>query len=121
MKNIEFHDSVKNIEEKYLESSIFVLPSRSEGFGMVLIEAMSCGLPVISFDCPFGPKNIISNEEDGFLIENGNIEAFAEKLKLLIKDSDLRQKLGKNGIEKSKQYEPFEIVNQWDQLFKNLK
>jgi glycosyltransferase involved in cell wall biosynthesis len=121
LKNIKFSDSVKDIKQKYLESSILVLPSRSEGFGMVLIEAMSCGLPVVSFDCPFGPKNIISNKEDGFLIENGNVDSFAEKLKLLIENPDLRQKLGKNGIEKSKQYEPFEIVSQWHQLFKNLK
>lgn len=121
LRKINFYDSVKTIEDKYLESSIFVLPSRSEGFGMVMIEAMSCGLPVVSFDCPFGPKNIITNEEDGFLIENGNINAFREKLKLLINDSDLRQRLGKNGIKNSRKYEPLKIVAQWDELFKSLK
>jgi glycosyltransferase involved in cell wall biosynthesis len=121
LKNINFHDSVKNIEEKYLESSIFVLPSRSEGFGMVLIEAMSCGLPVISFDCPHGPKAIISDHEDGFLVENGNIDLFAEKLKLLAENPDLRKRLGNNGIKKSKKFQADEICEQWDELFKKLQ
>ncbi len=121
LKNIKFYSPVSNIEEKYLDASVFVLPSRSEGFGMVLIEAMACGLPVVSFDCPNGPADIIKNNEDGFLIENGNIEQFSEKLKLLIRDFELRKKMGRAGKENVKRYLPDQIVSQWNELFLGLK
>lgn len=121
LKNNIFHfQAAKNIEEKYEESSIYAMSSRFEGFGMVLIEAMSCGLPVISFDCPHGPKDIISDGEDGFLIENGNIEKFAEKLQLLMSDFELRQKMGKAASQNSKIYNANIIVKQWDELFRKL-
>ncbi|MCB4234502.1 glycosyltransferase [Kaistella anthropi] len=73
LQQVFFHQPSTRIEEKYLESSVFVLPSRSEGFGMVIIEAMACGLPVVSFDCPHG-ADIITNGHDGFLAENGNTD-----------------------------------------------
>lgn len=120
LKNIKFHDPVLNIQTHYLESAIFVLSSRSEGFGMVIIEAMSCGLPVISFDCPHGPKDIITDNKDGFLIQNSNVDDFVDKLKLLMINYDLRQKMGEAAKEKSKSYKAKKIVKQWDELFKNL-
>lgn len=120
LKNIKFYSPVSNIEEKYLDASVFVLPSRSEGFGMVLIEAMACGLPVVSFDCPNGPADIIKNNEDGFLIENGNIERFLEKLKLLISDFELRKKMGRAGKENVKRFSADQILKKWDELFREL-
>lgn len=120
LKNIFAHAPVNDIANKYLESSIFVLPSRSEGFGMVIIEAMSCGLPVVSFDCPNGPKDIISNEVDGFLIENGNTDEFADRLELLIENLELRQKMGGEGKLTSSNYSAQQIVKRWDGLFKSL-
>lgn len=120
LRNIHFHNPVPNIEDYYADSSIFVLPSRSEGFGMVLIEAMSCHLPVISFDCPNGPRDIISHNKDGFLIENGNVEEFVEKVALLINNFKLRQQMGKEAMEKSKKYEATAIMKQWDDLFKYI-
>ena len=97
-----------------------VLPSRSEGFGMVLIEAMSFGLPVISFDCPNSPKDIISNNEDGFLIENGNIHEFVEKLKSLLGSESLRQMMGEKAKQNVQRFSARRIVKQWDELFKSL-
>lgn len=120
LQNVSLFNAVPNIESKYLESSIFVLPSRSEGFGMVLIEAMSCGLPVISFDCPNGPRDIISNNIDGYLIEDGNEVHFAEKLEKLLADRNLRVKMGSVGRETSMKYLPSKIVMQWDFLFKSM-
>lgn len=119
-KNIYHYPPVKNIQEKYLESSVYVLPSRFEGFGMVIIEAMSCGLPVVSFDCPHGPGDIITDGQDGFLIENGHIESFAEKLSQLMQNADLRQEMGSAARESSKKYLPEQIASQWDRLFKSL-
>lgn len=120
LRNIYFHEPILDIQSRYLQSSIFVLPSRSEGFGMVLIEAMNCGLPVISFNCPHGPADIISDRVDGFLIENGNIPAFVEKLEKLMNNQELREKMGAFGKIKSERYSVNIIIKQWDQLFKNL-
>ncbi|WP_445738573.1 glycosyltransferase family 4 protein [Mariniflexile sp.] len=118
--NVLFYEPVKNIEVKYKGASIYVLSSRSEGFGMVLIEAMACGLPCVAFDCPCGPKDIITDGEDGFLIQNGNINEFAEKLNALIENQELRFNLSAKARINAKNYLPNVIVPQWDKLFKSL-
>jgi glycosyltransferase involved in cell wall biosynthesis len=120
-KNVTFFEPEKNIIEKYLQSSIYVMSSRFEGFGMVLIEAMACGVPCVSFDCPFGPSDIIKNNEDGFLVENGNYVALAEKLSLLIENESLREQFGKNAKENVQRFHPKIILMQWDKLFKSSK
>lgn len=117
---VHFFEPQKNIIENYLESSIYVMSSRFEGFGMVLIEAMACGIPCVSFNCPFGPSDIITNEVDGFLVENGNSKALAEKLNLLIEDTELRMKMGKRAKENAKRFLPEKIMQQWDELFKSV-
>jgi len=119
-KTIDFFDPVRDIEAKYLSSSIYAMPSRSEGFGMVLIEAMACSIPCVSFNCPCGPKDIISNGEDGFLVPDGDIAAFASKLSFLISNIETRIKMGKNARIKANYYLPENIVPLWDQLFTSL-
>tara|TARA_R110002096_G_scaffold337215_1_gene530557 strand:+ start:1464 stop:2567 length:1104 start_codon:yes stop_codon:yes gene_type:complete len=119
-KNISFFKPVKNIHDKYKEASIYAMSSRSEGFGMVLIEAMAYGVPCIAFDCPCGPKDIITDNEDGFLVKNGDIAKFAEKLCVLIENQELRLKMGANARIKAKDFLPNKIVPQWDNLFKSL-
>lgn len=118
--SVSFFDPVKNIEQKYLGSSIFAFSSRFEGFGMVLIEAMACGVPCVSFDCPCGPSDIIADGEDGFLVENGNIGSFAEKLQLLMAHESLRRDMGQKAKQNVKRYLPEVIVPEWDSLFKSL-
>jgi len=118
--SVRFFPPDPDIQERYKDSSVFVLPSRSEGFGMVIIEAMACGLPIVSFDCPHGPGEIITDGDDGFLVENGHVESFADKLSQLMQNSDLRQKMGSAATETSKKYLPAQIASQWDRLFTSL-
>ncbi len=125
-KELNIDDSVcffpaeKNIESKFLEASIFALSSRYEGFGMVIIEAMACGLPTVSFDCPCGPKDIILNGIDGFLVENNNIEEFAKKINFLIENENSRIQFGEKSKQNVKRFLPEIIMKSWDDLFKNL-
>ena len=119
-QSVIIHKPVKNIKEKYLESSIYVMSSRFEGFGMVLIEAMACGVPCISFDCPHGPSYIIKDGEDGILVENGNVEQLAEAISTLITDTDKRVAMGKAAKQNVLRYSQENIMKQWESLFYKL-
>ena len=114
------HGPVSDVKTEYLNSSIFVLPSRYEGFGLVLIEAMACGVPVVSFDCENGPRSIIANGADGFLIPTFDIDAFADKLLLLMRDENLRRLMGEKAQKSAAKYDMDSIGLQWKQLFDGL-
>ena len=118
--SIMMNDPVDNIMEKYLESSICVLSSRYEGFSLVILEAMSCGVPVVSFDCPYGPRNIIKNGEDGLLIDYLNYQVLAEGICKLIENDDLRMLLGANARKNVLRFSQDSIMEQWENLFHKL-
>lgn len=117
-KNITFCEPVSNINEKYLEASIYLMTSRYEGFGMVLIEAMASGLPCIAYDCPCGPRTIIENNQNGYLIENGNENQFIEHLENLIENESLRIEMGINAENSVNKYNIDPIMKQWYHLLK---
>lgn len=114
------NSSLVDVESEYLRSSILVQPSRTEGFGLVLVEAMACGLPVVAFDCENGPRSLITDGENGFLIPSYNVELFAERLIRLMDDEHLRAEMGEKGLLKSQQYHISKIASQWEHLFDEL-
>ncbi|MCC2569891.1 glycosyltransferase family 4 protein, partial [Campylobacter coli] len=107
----------QNIEEEYLKASIYVMASHFEGFGMVLAESASYTIPSIAFDINNGPSDIIDNKKSGFLIEDGNLQEFANKLKILMQDESLREKFGKNAKEKvQKEFSKEVIMKKWNKI-----
>ena len=123
LKNkIEINDAISNVNEKLAESQIYAMSSRYETFPMVLLESLSHGLPIVSFDCPSGPRSIILENEDGILIEPNNIEAFSEKLLFLIDNSEVRKKMSINAKKNINRFKPVHIMNIWNELIKsNIK
>ena len=109
-----------DIAAEFSKSSIYVMTSRYEGFGLVLAEAMICGLPCIAFACPYGPREIIKDGEDGFLVKDGNIPELTQRLEFLMTQEHLRQDMGKQAILNIARYQPEFIMPQWFQLFNDL-
>ena len=111
---------VDDVGQVYMDSSIFVLSSRFEGFGLVLVEAMASGLSVVSFDCPAGPDEIITDGYDGLLAPSGDVKILAQKLMLLMADENLRTRLSQNACQSAQRYEMDSIAGKWVNLFNKL-
>lgn len=112
--------TVSNIVDKYCESSIFALSSRYEGFGMVLVEAMVCGVPPVSFACPCGPRDIIDDGNDGLLVPKENINKLAEKIGYLISHENIRKEMGQRARIHVERFKIDHIASQWKELFNSL-
>ncbi len=114
------HPAISNITDPYLESDFLVLSSRAEGFGLVLIEAMSCGIPCVSFNCPSGPDEIITDRYDGLIAQNGNIDDLALKIEYMIAHEEERKRMGQRARISSEKYKIENIMQQWIELFNSL-
>lgn len=111
----------KSIDKVYLDASVLVMSSRYEGLPMVLLEAQAFGLPIVSFACKCGPKDIVANGETGFLVEENDIEGLARQLAKVMKDKKLRKQMGRKAKEASLRYAEDAVMAKWTALFDSLK
>lgn len=112
--------SVSNPLERMAESSIFALTSRFEGFGLVLTEAASVGLPAVSYDCPCGPSDIITDGVDGYLVEAGDEATMADRICRLIEDESLRKQMGEAALKSCERFTPQKVAGMWMNLFNSI-
>lgn len=119
-KSIKLLPPTKDIGKEYANSSLYVMSSRYEGLPLVLLEAMSFGLPIVSFDCPCGPKDILKPTYST-LVKSGDIRALANAIIEWISDIDRRIYAGNKAREEANLYLKDQIMNIWDNLFKSLK
>jgi glycosyltransferase involved in cell wall biosynthesis len=110
---IIFNGRSDRVLEEVSKSKVLLLTSSQECFPMVILEAQSVGTPVISFDCPTGPRNIINDNKNGILVENNNIELFAEKLNTFASDTDMQERLSKNALINAEKYSIDKIMDRW--------
>ena len=115
--NVMLEGEMEDVRERLLSSSCLVLSSRFEGFGMALVEAMACGLPVVSYACPAGPGDIITDGVDGFLVPPGDEKALADRICTVIGDDGLRNRMGEAAFRSSARYDIDRIVSMWMDLF----
>lgn len=118
--NVTINPPTPHISEEYSKSAICVMTSHFEGFPLVLLEAIRHGLPCIAFDCPFGPASIIKDGICGYLIEDNDIEQYAQKLSLLMDQEDIWKSLSKEAIKRGEDFSVETVMNRWRQLFEDL-
>ena len=118
--NIHIHQPTEAIFDAYRESSILISTSLFEPFGLVIPEAMSCGLPVIAYESPYGPSSLITDGETGFLVRQNEFRTFVARLSLLMSEITLRIKMSHQTLRSSKQYAAKEIMPKWQSLFENI-
>ena len=117
---MSIHEPTKEIRQKLLNSALFVMSSRHEGLPMILLEAKACGLPIVSFDCPEGPAEVVRHGEDGLLVEPENVEKLAETVVSLAKNTELLKAFGRKAFENVNDFSSEVIFKKWDQLFNSL-
>lgn len=120
LDDVRLEHAVNDVFDRFAESSLSVLSSRFEGFGLVVIEAMACGLPVVAFDCKCGPGEIIRNGEDGLLVPAGDCEALAEGMERLMRDEGLRRRMGRAARSNVERYRMERVMKQWVALYERL-
>lgn len=117
---VEILSPTNQIIDHYLQASVYLMTSRSEGLPMVLLEAKACGLPIVSFNCETGPSDIVNDGKDGFLIDCFNIDQMAEKVSMLCSDPELRRQFGTNGRESINKFLPEVVAQKWETLFRQI-
>lgn len=119
LKNVYLRGEITNVEEIYCSAAFYVMSSRFEGLPMVLIEAQSLGLPIVSYDCPHGPSEVIENNVTGYLVENHNIQELARAMLNLIESSVLREQFSKRAKEHAIVYSKRTVIEAWIKVVEN--
>lgn len=119
-KKIFIHPASNQIYEEFQNSDFFVFCSRYEGWGLVLVEAMSCGIPAVSFRCDYGPEDIITNYYDGILVKNGDITDLANKILWMIQHPQERTNMGRAARITAKNFQKTNILEQWKNALQSL-
>lgn len=117
---IIIHPPTKDIFNEMKRSQFLVMSSESEGFALVLIEAMACGVPCVSFDCPYGPGDIIVNKRNGLLAKNGDIQDLANKMQYMMNNPNVVIEMSKYARISSKQYKKEIIMKRWESFYMGL-
>jgi glycosyltransferase involved in cell wall biosynthesis len=118
--NVSFKGVSADMTATMQDYSFYVMSSQTECFPMVLLEAMSCGIPCVSFDCPTGPRNIITDGKDGLLAEHDSVEELANKINYLIENPGIRKKMGGRARKNIKRFSAVIVMEQWQKLFGKL-
>lgn len=118
--SVKLNNPTNEIGKEYAKSSLIVMTSNYEGFGMVLVEAMSCGVPAVAFDCKCGPRDIVCHGERGLVVKNGDIDGLAKAMMRLMKDADLRRKMGENAKRVVETYSEEKVMGMWVELFEEI-
>ena len=121
VKNLSLRGATQDISIEYANSSICVITSYFEGFTLVIIEAMKHGVPCVAFDCPNGPRNIIEDGINGFLVEDGNSSLFIERLCSLMENDHLRQQFSEAAKIRANDFNIDIIMGRWKALFESFK
>lgn len=117
---VRLNAPTKNIGKEYSESSMIVMSSHYEGFPMVMIEAMACGLPAVCFDFKCGPRDIIEEGENGFIVKDGDVEGLAEAIVRLMKEETLRKRMGENAKRVVETYSEERVMRMWEDLYEEI-
>lgn len=117
---VKLNAPTKNIGKEYAESSMIVMSSHYEGFPMVLVEAMACGLPAVCFDFKCGPRDIINGGENGLIVPDGDIEGLVEAIIRLMKDDELRKSMGESAKKVVEKYSEEKVMEKWVNLFEEI-
>ena len=117
---VRINAPTKNIGKEYSESSMLVMSSHYEGFPMVMIEAMACGLPAVCFDFKCGPRDIIVEGENGVIVPDGDIDALAEAMMTLMEDEEQRKRMGENAKKVVETYSEDKVMNKWVSLYEEI-
>lgn len=120
INNVIISPFTNDIEKEYINSAIYVMSSRYEGFGLALAEAQSKGLPLITFDCPEGPAEIVGYGDYGILIENGNVQSLSNELSSLMNSVELREYWSNASLKGANRFNTQEILNEWINLFEEI-
>lgn len=116
LQNVQLMGQTSNIEQIYDRSSLFVMSSLSEGLPMVLIEAQTFGLPIISFDCPHGPAEVIYHQKNGLLVENQNVKALAEAMLSLMQNDEKREQYSQQAFVDAQRFQENSILQKWKNI-----